>query len=160
MKYVVCKLTTFDRAFDICWCTYLHAIWSVHFLIPGRGFAAIWNSRCCFWFRGRSVKRWTLFLFILYSSTYFNPSCFCRDITSGTINDTGSVAANSTTAIEVVSEVAYDFMINLMRDIGSDWDIDYDFDVGVKVKLPIVHSFTIPLHKKGCLKLPTLSDIF
>ena len=92
--------------------------------------------------------------------TWFSLSCFCRDITSGTIGDTGSVAANTTTAIEVVSEVAYDFMINLMRDIGSDWDIDYDFDVGVKVKLPIVHSFTIPLHKKGCLKLPTLSDIF
>jgi hypothetical protein len=83
-----------------------------------------------------------------------------REITSGNVGNTGSVAANSDTSIEVGSNVAYSFLINLMRDIGADWDIDYDFDVGVKLKLPIVHSFTIPLHKKGTLKLPTLSDIF
>lgn len=74
--------------------------------------------------------------------------------------NTGSVAPNSDTSIEVGSKVAYSFLMNLMRDIGADWDIDYDFDVGVKLKLPIIHSFTIPLHKKGTIKLPTLSDLF
>ncbi|KAG0560423.1 hypothetical protein M758_10G174700 [Ceratodon purpureus] len=86
--------------------------------------------------------------------------CGDREITSGTVGSTGSVAANSNTSIEVGSDVAYSFLINLMRDIGADWDIDYDFDVGVKLKLPIIHSFTIPLHKKGTFKLPTLSDLF
>ena len=76
------------------------------------------------------------------------------------MNDTGPIAANTGTSVEVGSEVAYDFLINLMRDIGTDWDIDYDFDVGVQLDLPIVHAFTIPLHKKGTIKLPTLSDIF
>lgn len=85
---------------------------------------------------------------------------FCREITSGTVGHNGSVAANSSTAIAVGSKVPYSFLVNLMRDIGADWDIDYDFDVGVKLKLPIIHSFTIPLHKKGTFKLPTLSDIF
>jgi LEA14-like dessication related protein len=86
--------------------------------------------------------------------------CGDREITSGTVADTGSVAANTNSTIEVGSNVAYSFLLNLMRDIGADWDIDYDFDVGVKLKLPIIHSFTIPLHKKGTLKLPTLSDMF
>jgi LEA14-like dessication related protein len=86
--------------------------------------------------------------------------CGDREITSGTVGHNGSVAANSSTAIAVGSKVPYSFLINLMRDIGADWDIDYDFDVGVKLKLPIIHSFTIPLHKKGTFKLPTLSDIF
>lgn len=76
------------------------------------------------------------------------------------MGDTGGVAANSSTSIEVGSKVGYNFLINLMRDIGADWDIDYDFDVGVTLKLPIIHSFTIPLHKKGTLKLPTLADLF
>ena len=85
--------------------------------------------------------------------------CMCSEITSGSVGDTGTVAANDSSSVEVGSDVAYDFLINLMRDIGADWDIDYDFDVGVTLKLPIVHSFTIPLHKKGTFKLPTLSDI-
>jgi len=86
--------------------------------------------------------------------------CGDREITSGNVAHTGSVAPNSDTSIEVGSKVAYSFLMNLMRDIGADWDIDYDFDVGVKLKLPIIHSFTIPLHKKGTIKLPTLSDMF
>jgi len=86
--------------------------------------------------------------------------CGDREITSGSIGDTGNIQANTDTSIEVGSRVAYNFLVNLMRDIGADWDIDYDFDVGVTVKLPIVHKFTIPLHKKGTLKLPTLADIF
>lgn len=86
--------------------------------------------------------------------------CGDREITSGKVEDTGSVLANATSKIEVGSEVSYSFLVNLMRDIGADWDIDYDFDVGVKFNLPIIHSFTLPLHKKGVIKLPTLSDIF
>ncbi|CAK9192843.1 unnamed protein product [Sphagnum jensenii] len=83
-----------------------------------------------------------------------------REITSGTVGDPGSVPANANTVMEVVSDVSPSFLFNLMKDIGADWDIDYDFDVGVKLNLPIIGSFTIPLHKKGCLKLPTLSDLF
>lgn len=86
--------------------------------------------------------------------------CGDREITSGTVTDADAVAANSDNAITVGSKVGYSFLMNLLRDIGADWDIDYDFDVGVTVKLPIVHKFTIPLHKKGTIKLPTLSDIF
>jgi hypothetical protein len=84
----------------------------------------------------------------------------CREITSGTVGDPGAVPANANTTMEVVSDVSPSFLFNLMKDIGADWDIDYDFDVGVKLNLPIIGSFTIPLHKKGCLKLPTLSDLF
>ncbi|CAK9276225.1 unnamed protein product [Sphagnum jensenii] len=82
-----------------------------------------------------------------------------KEIASGTVSDVGGIAASAATVTEVMSEVSYDFLINLMKDIGSDWDIDYDFDVGVKVNLPIVGEFNIPLHKKGCIKLPTLSEL-
>lgn len=84
----------------------------------------------------------------------------CREIMSGTMTDPGAVKANSSTAMEVASEVAFNFLLDIMRDIGSDWDIDYDFDIGIKFHLPIVGNFTLPLHHKDTLKLPTLSDIF
>ncbi len=82
-----------------------------------------------------------------------------REIASGTLSDVAGVAASAATVTEVMSEVSYDFLINLMKEIGSDWDIDYDFDVGMKVNLPVVGEFNIPLHKKGCIKLPTLSEL-
>jgi len=86
--------------------------------------------------------------------------CGDREITSGSVTDADAVGANSDNHIAVGSKVAWSFLMNLLRDIGADWDIDYDFDVGVKVKLPIIHTFNIPLHKKGTIKLPTFSDLF
>ncbi|KAI5078244.1 hypothetical protein GOP47_0006651 [Adiantum capillus-veneris] len=83
-----------------------------------------------------------------------------REIASGKIPDPGSVKANDKTAIKIPTTVPYDFLISLLRDIGADWDLDYEMDVGLIVDLPIIGNFTIPLSKKGTLKLPTLSDIF
>lgn len=83
-----------------------------------------------------------------------------REIASGTITDSGSIKANDRTAVKIPTQVPYDILLTIMRDIGSDWDIDYQIDVGLTIDLPIIGNFTIPLSKKGTFKLPTLADIF
>jgi hypothetical protein len=86
-------------------------------------------------------------------------NCY-RELGNGQITDTGDIKANDSTAIELPTTVEYDFLWNLVKDIGSDWDIDYRFEVGVQFKLPIVGKFTLPLHHSGTVKLPTFSDMF
>eukprot|EP00250_Pteridium_aquilinum_P009965 c19058_g1_i1 orf=382-837(-) len=83
-----------------------------------------------------------------------------REIASGIVPDPGSIRANDKTAVKIPTSVPYDFLLSILRDIGADWDLDYEMLVGLIVDLPIVGNFTIPLSKKGSLKLPTLSDIF
>ncbi|KAL2651028.1 hypothetical protein R1flu_019156 [Riccia fluitans] len=83
-----------------------------------------------------------------------------REIGSGQLTDPGDIKANDKTRIELPTTVPYDFLWNLMKDVGADWDIDYRFEVGIQFKLPIVGKFTIPLNHTGTMKLPTLSDIF
>ena len=85
---------------------------------------------------------------------------FYREIISGNIPDPGSIRANDKTAVKLPITVPYDFVISILRDIGADWDIDYELIVGLIIDLPIVGNFTIPLSRKGTLKLPTFSDIF
>ncbi|OVA08133.1 Late embryogenesis abundant protein [Macleaya cordata] len=83
-----------------------------------------------------------------------------RVIASGTMPDPGSIEANQATTLELPMKVPYDILVSLARDIGSDWDIDYELQVGLTMDLPIIGNFTLPLTKKGELKLPTLSSIF
>lgn len=81
-------------------------------------------------------------------------------IASGTIKDPGSVKANDKTGMIVPVTVPYNFLISIMKDLGRDWDIDYEWDIGLTMHIPVVGKFTLPLNKKGTMKLPTLSDIF
>ncbi|BBM99708.1 protein MpLEA-like4 [Marchantia polymorpha subsp. ruderalis] len=83
-----------------------------------------------------------------------------REIGSGQLTDPGDIKALDKTNIELPTVVPYDFLWNLMKDVGADWDIDYKFEVGVQFKLPIVGKFTLPLETSGTMKLPTLSDMF
>jgi len=83
-----------------------------------------------------------------------------REIASGTIVDPGSVKANDKTGMIIPVTVPYDFLLNIMKDVGRDWDIDYTWEIGLTMHIPIVGKFTLPLNKKGTMKLPTLSDIF
>ncbi|KAE8699781.1 Late embryoproteinsis abundant protein Lea14-A [Hibiscus syriacus] len=83
-----------------------------------------------------------------------------RDIASGTIPDPGSLKADDTTMLDVGMKVPYNILVSLAKDIGGDWDIDYELAVGLTIDLPIIGNYTIPLYKKGEIKLPTLSDIF
>ncbi|CAA6665950.1 unnamed protein product [Spirodela intermedia] len=81
-------------------------------------------------------------------------------IASGTVPDPGSLRANDQTRVDVPIKVPYDFLFSIAKDVGRDWDIDYEIAVGLTVDLPLIGSFTIPLTKKGEVKLPTLSDVF
>lgn len=81
-------------------------------------------------------------------------------IASGTVPDPGSLRANDQTRVDVPIMVPYDFLLSIAKDVGRDWDIDYELVVGLTVDLPLFGNFTIPLSKKGEVKLPTLSDIF
>lgn len=80
-------------------------------------------------------------------------------IASGTVPDPGSLKANDKTILQVPMKVPYSILVSLAKDIGADWDIDYQVDLGLTIDLPIIGNFTIPLSKKGEIKLPTLSDI-
>jgi LEA14-like dessication related protein len=82
-----------------------------------------------------------------------------KELGNGQVTDTGDIKANGDTAIELPTTIEYDFLWNLVKDIGSDWDIDYTLEVGVQFKLPIVGSFTIPLDHSGTIKLPTISEL-
>ncbi|XP_050918259.1 desiccation protectant protein Lea14 homolog [Lathyrus oleraceus] len=79
-----------------------------------------------------------------------------REIVSGTIPDPGSLKAKDTTMVDVHVKVPYNILVSLAKDIGADWDIDYQLDVGLVIDLPVVGNFTIPLSRKGEIKLPKL----
>uniref|UniRef100_A0A5B6ZEC9 Water stress and hypersensitive response domain-containing protein n=1 Tax=Davidia involucrata TaxID=16924 RepID=A0A5B6ZEC9_DAVIN len=83
-----------------------------------------------------------------------------RVIASGTIPDPGSLTGNETTILDVPVKVPHSVLVNLVRDIGADWDIDYELELGLTIDLPVIGNLTIPLSSKGEIKLPTLSDLF
>lgn len=84
----------------------------------------------------------------------------CREVASGTIPDPGSLKGDDTTMLDVGVKVPHSVLVNLVRDIGADWDIDYELNLGLTIDLPVFGNFTIPLSSKGEIKLPTLSDLF
>ncbi|XP_058745547.1 desiccation protectant protein Lea14 homolog [Vicia villosa] len=77
-----------------------------------------------------------------------------REIASGRIPDPGSLKAKDTTMVDVPVKVPYSILMSLAKDIGADWDIDYQLDLGLVIDLPVVGNFTIPLSRKGEVKLP------
>ncbi|XP_058214332.1 late embryogenesis abundant protein Lea14-A-like [Rhododendron vialii] len=79
---------------------------------------------------------------------------------SGKVADPGSLAGNETTVLDVMVKVPHNVLLSLVRDIGADWDIDYELELGLTVDLPLVGNFTIPITKKGQIKLPSLSDLW
>ncbi|CAF1799968.1 hypothetical protein Bca4012_028455 [Brassica carinata] len=83
-----------------------------------------------------------------------------RTIASGTIPDPGSLVGKGTTVLDVPVKVAYGIAVSLMKDIGSDWDIDYQLDIGLTIDIPVVGDITIPVSTKGEIKLPSLRDFF
>ncbi|XP_028801344.1 desiccation protectant protein Lea14 homolog [Neltuma alba] len=83
-----------------------------------------------------------------------------REIAKGTMPDPGSLKGNDTTILEVPVKVAYSILMNLAKDIGADWDIDYKLDLGLTIDLPVIGNFTIPLSHTGEIKLPSLSNVF
>ncbi|KAJ0239915.1 Desiccation-related protein [Hirschfeldia incana] len=83
-----------------------------------------------------------------------------RTIASGTIPDPGSLVGNKTTVLDVPVKVAYSIAVSLMKDIGSDWDIDYQLDIGLTFDIPVVGDITIPVSTQGEIKLPSLRDFF
>ncbi|KAF2565378.1 hypothetical protein F2Q68_00023734 [Brassica cretica] len=83
-----------------------------------------------------------------------------RTIASGTIPDPGSLVGKGTTVLDVPVKVAYGIAVSLMKDIGTDWDIDYQLDIGLTIDIPVVGDITIPVSTKGEIKLPSLRDFF
>ncbi|KAF4386649.1 hypothetical protein CsatB_011743 [Cannabis sativa] len=83
-----------------------------------------------------------------------------REIASGTIPDPGSLKGHDRTLLEVQMKVAHSLLVSLAKDIGADWDIDYELEIGLTIDLPVIGNITLPLERKGEIKLPTLSDVF
>ena len=83
-----------------------------------------------------------------------------RVIASGTIPDPGSIKGDDTTMLDVGVKVPHSVLMNLVRDIGADWDIDYELELGLTFDLPLIGNITIPVSSKGEIKLPTFSDLF
>ncbi|XP_004308333.1 PREDICTED: desiccation protectant protein Lea14 homolog [Fragaria vesca subsp. vesca] len=80
-------------------------------------------------------------------------------IASGRIPDPGSLKASRDTLIDVPVKVPHSIIITLVKDIATDWDIDYELELGLIIDIPIVGNITIPLSRKGEIKLPTLKDV-
>ncbi|CAA3004067.1 late embryogenesis abundant [Olea europaea subsp. europaea] len=83
-----------------------------------------------------------------------------RVIASGKTPDPGSLKGNDTTMVDVGIRVPHSVLVSLIKDIGADWDIDYLLEMGLVVDLPLVGNITIPLSKKGEMKLPSFADLF
>ncbi|ESQ39251.1 hypothetical protein EUTSA_v10001664mg [Eutrema salsugineum] len=83
-----------------------------------------------------------------------------RMIASGTIPDPGSLVGNGTTVLDVPVKVAYSIAVSLMKDMCTDWDIDYQLDIGLTIDIPVVGDITIPVSTQGEIKLPSLRDFF
>ncbi|KAI3996131.1 hypothetical protein MKX01_031485 [Papaver californicum] len=83
-----------------------------------------------------------------------------KEIVSGTMPDPGDIEENDVTLLKVPVKVPYNILMTLAKDLGRDWDIDYEVRVGLVVDLPLIGNITIPLSKKGEIKLPTASSIF
>lgn len=81
-------------------------------------------------------------------------------IASGTVPDPGSLKGDDTTILDVPMKVPHSVLVSLVKDVVGDGDIDYELVLGLTIDLPIFGKFTIPLSRKGELKLPTLSDMF
>jgi LEA14-like dessication related protein len=82
-----------------------------------------------------------------------------RVIASGKIADPGSIKAKDKTLLKVPVKAPYGIVMNIMKDIGSDCDIDYELEIGLIIDLPVVGNITIPLSKKGEIKLPSVSEM-
>lgn len=83
-----------------------------------------------------------------------------RIVATGTIPDPGSLKAKTTTLVDVPAKVPHSAILSLVRDIATDWDIDYTLELGFIIDLPVFGNFTIPLTYSGEYKLPTLSDLW
>ncbi|XP_021767153.1 late embryogenesis abundant protein Lea14-A-like [Chenopodium quinoa] len=90
----------------------------------------------------------------------FHLKCDGRQIISGTIPDPGSIKGNDKTNLEVLMKVPHSVIVSLARDIFKDWDIDYELEIGLVIDIPIIGNFTIPLRKKGEIRLPSIKDFF
>ncbi|KAL8138478.1 hypothetical protein V2J09_004479 [Rumex salicifolius] len=83
-----------------------------------------------------------------------------RLILSGNMADPGSINGDAITKLEVPLKVPHAVLVSLVKDVLRDWDIDYELEIGLIIDLPIIGNFTIPIHSKGEIKLPSLRDFF
>lgn len=81
-------------------------------------------------------------------------------IAHGTIPNPVSLKANSKTGINVPITVPYNFPASISRAMGKDRDIDYECEFGVVIQIPIFGRFTLPVSKKGTVKMPTWSEMY
>ncbi|XP_010522945.1 PREDICTED: desiccation protectant protein Lea14 homolog [Tarenaya hassleriana] len=88
----------------------------------------------------------------------FNLTTAGRELAKGKVAAPGTLKGRGVTVLDVTMTVPYDALISLGRDIGADWGIDYELDIGLIVDFPVVGNITIPVSKKGEIKLPTLKD--
>ncbi|MCL7022764.1 hypothetical protein MKW94_019386 [Papaver nudicaule] len=75
-----------------------------------------------------------------------------KEIVSGTMSDPGDINENDVTLLKVPVEVPYN-LISIANDLGGDWDIDYEVKIWLTVDLPKIANITIPVSKKGEIKL-------
>lgn len=83
----------------------------------------------------------------------------CSVIASGKIPDPGSIKASGITMLDVPVNVPHSILVTLIKDIATDWDIDYELELGLIIDLPVIGNLTIPLSRKGEIKLPTFKEV-
>nr|XP_043621942.1 desiccation protectant protein Lea14 homolog [Erigeron canadensis] len=81
-------------------------------------------------------------------------------IVTGAIPDPGSLKGNGDTMLDVEINVPHSVLISLLKDIVTDWDIDYELQVNLVVDLPVIGEFSIPVTTSGQVKLPTVNNYF
>ncbi|XP_022896449.1 desiccation-related protein PCC27-45-like [Olea europaea var. sylvestris] len=83
-----------------------------------------------------------------------------RVIASGNIPDPRSLKGNDTTVVDVEIKVPHSVLVSLIKDIGADWISTIFWKMGLVIDLPLVDNITIPLSKKGEMRLPCFANLF
>ncbi|XP_021906294.1 late embryogenesis abundant protein Lea14-A-like [Carica papaya] len=76
-----------------------------------------------------------------------------REVSAGEVNSE-SLDATDKTNMEFILKVPYNIVISIVKDVGSDGDVDYEIHVNLTFHVPIIDHITIPLSKSGEIKLP------
>ncbi|KAI3905511.1 hypothetical protein MKX01_038401 [Papaver californicum] len=81
-------------------------------------------------------------------------------ILTGKVPDPGNLKAKGITLLEVDVKVPYSILLSVVKDVSTDWDLDYELLLGLIIDLPLIGNITIPLSQKGEFKLPSITDFF
>ncbi|MCL7046045.1 hypothetical protein MKW94_009453 [Papaver nudicaule] len=77
---------------------------------------------------------------------------------SGKMADPGLLMPLNLTLLVIEVKVPYSVVITILRDVSTEWAIEYELQLCFTFDIPVIGDITIPITEKGVIKLPTISE--